>query len=326
MRLIMTLPVLAALTLGAVPVHATTYTAGEFVTFTAGAWGTPPDGFNAASLLNNNFGAVFPQIPQPSFGSGPYLAVGIVNSDALVGEADPFRPFSIILTDPQYFLETATTISGYPDYYMPGVPSRLGANYNDFTFGPVTTIPSQSPGGLLAADAVALTLNVDFSDDGLLAHPAAAAFGDLIFQNLGSLEGQKVSLPESGSGVTSFSSTLGSDVALLNGLSLREVLSITNIALSDEFFFHPDQDETIAGELSAFDLDYVLELANGAFDEGLLNIGAQDLALPQTGGGGDPSAPEASTWAMLLIGFAGLGLAGWRSSRHGQRGARDVQI
>ena len=123
MRLIMTLPVLAALTLGAVPVHATTYTAGEFVTFTAGAWVTPPDGFNAASLLNNNFGAVFPQISQPSFGSGPYLAVGIVNSDALVGEADPFRPFSNAPTDPQYFLETATTISGYPDYYMPGVPA-----------------------------------------------------------------------------------------------------------------------------------------------------------------------------------------------------------
>ena len=172
MRLIMTLPVLAALTLGAVPVHATTYTAGES-RYLHGRPGNAADGFNAASLLNNNFGAVFPQIPQPSFGSGPYLAVGIVNSDALVGEADPFRPFSMSLTDPAGFLETATTISGYPDYYMPGVPSRLGANYNDFTFGPVTTIPSQRPGGLLAADAVALTLNVDFSDDGLLAHPAA---------------------------------------------------------------------------------------------------------------------------------------------------------
>ena len=55
-----------------------------------------------------------------------------------------------------------------------------------------------------------------------------------------------------------------------------------------------------------------------------MNIGAQYLALPQTGGGGDPSAPEASTWAMLLIGFAGLGLAGWRSSRHGQQEERGM--
>jgi PEP-CTERM motif len=27
------------------------------------------------------------------------------------------------------------------------------------------------------------------------------------------------------------------------------------------------------------------------------------------------SAPEASTWAMMLIGFAGLGFAGWRVRR-----------
>jgi hypothetical protein len=28
-----------------------------------------------------------------------------------------------------------------------------------------------------------------------------------------------------------------------------------------------------------------------------------------------PAVPEASTWAMMLAGFAGLGLAGWRGSR-----------
>jgi hypothetical protein len=28
-----------------------------------------------------------------------------------------------------------------------------------------------------------------------------------------------------------------------------------------------------------------------------------------------PTVPEPSTWAMLLIGFAGLGLMGWRASR-----------
>ena len=31
--------------------------------------------------------------------------------------------------------------------------------------------------------------------------------------------------------------------------------------------------------------------------------------------GGTPTTPEASTWVMTLIGFAGLGLAGYRSSR-----------
>jgi hypothetical protein len=27
------------------------------------------------------------------------------------------------------------------------------------------------------------------------------------------------------------------------------------------------------------------------------------------------AVPEPSTWAMLLLGFAGLGLMGWRASR-----------
>jgi hypothetical protein len=30
------------------------------------------------------------------------------------------------------------------------------------------------------------------------------------------------------------------------------------------------------------------------------------------------SIPEASTWAMMLLGFAGLGFAGWRKAKNGQ--------
>jgi hypothetical protein len=35
-------------------------------------------------------------------------------------------------------------------------------------------------------------------------------------------------------------------------------------------------------------------------------------------GGTAPSVPEASTWAMLLLGFAGLGFAGYRHGRKGR--------
>jgi PEP-CTERM motif len=30
------------------------------------------------------------------------------------------------------------------------------------------------------------------------------------------------------------------------------------------------------------------------------------------------AAPEPSTWAMMLIGLAGLGFAGWRARAHGR--------
>jgi PEP-CTERM motif len=44
---------------------------------------------------------------------------------------------------------------------------------------------------------------------------------------------------------------------------------------------------------------------------------SMDFAAASPAGAG--ATPEPSTWAMILIGFAGLGLAGYRSSRNNQR-------
>jgi Laminin B (Domain IV)/PEP-CTERM motif len=49
------------------------------------------------------------------------------------------------------------------------------------------------------------------------------------------------------------------------------------------------------------------EFINGAEAEGLDNV---RVATDAT------STPEPSTWAMLLMGFAGLGFAGWRAQRN----------
>ena len=39
---------------------------------------------------------------------------------------------------------------------------------------------------------------------------------------------------------------------------------------------------------------------------------------PDTFVDGTPAVPELSTWAMMLIGFAGLGYAAWRGGRNGR--------
>ena len=57
---------------------------------------------------------------------------------------------------------------------------------------------------------------------------------------------------------------------------------------------------------------YIVPLANG-FDTSFTNVGlitSNAIINPTVGG-----VPEPSTWAMLGIGFAGLGLAGWKRSR-----------
>ncbi len=38
------------------------------------------------------------------------------------------------------------------------------------------------------------------------------------------------------------------------------------------------------------------------------------------------AAPEASTWAMMLIGFGGLGFAGYRASRSRAEGVRNLSL
>ncbi len=42
------------------------------------------------------------------------------------------------------------------------------------------------------------------------------------------------------------------------------------------------------------------------------------LLTPSAGPVSDVAAPELSTWAMLVVGFAGLGLAGYCSARKGE--------
>ena len=84
-----------------------------------------------------------------------------------------------------------------------------------------------------------------------------------------------------------------------------EVLDKTFGSLTDaESFFHDDVIDLGAGLGPNIDLTFGYTLtADGPGGFGF------DLAI-----GG--AVPESSTWAMMLIGFAGLGFLGWRGSRN----------
>jgi hypothetical protein len=88
--------------------------------------------------------------------------------------------------------------------------------------GPLTADlldPLTSASGFFGGEVVDATLNVDFSNAGLLAHPTGVTFGDLVFQNLGSLVG------------TPFVNTIDPEIADLDGLPIHEVLSEANLVL-----------------------------------------------------------------------------------------------
>jgi hypothetical protein len=266
MRLVRTFAGLAALALATLPAHATTFIAGQFVTFDQSVWGSAPDGFNAATLLENNFDTIFAP-------AGGFMEVGVPGA---AGSSLTFADADSVIA------------------YLPasGAPGPLTVDLLD---------PVSSISGVFGGEVVALTLNVLFSDAGLIAHPAGVPLGDLVFQDLDSLIGQPTGL---GGGL------FGPEIANLDGFTVRDVLLEANLRLGGE--------KSFANQFSPDELDAVLAFADTAFNEGLLNPGAQYLAPPLLdGGGGAPAAPELPTWAMGLIGFAGLGLAAWRASRRG---------
>ena len=260
-RGVRTLLALAALSAPlALPAHATTFTDNEFVTWSQGAWGDDPfcesgnpAECNISGLLENDFNSLF----APS----DLLELGVPGAGG----------FSMIF-------DSADAIIAY----LPasGVPDPLTADLLD---------PVHTASGALGGEVLTATLNVTFSDDGVLAHPSGVPFGDLVLQNLESLVGD----PSFGNGV-------GPEIAELDGTSVRDVLA--------------DANSLLGGAASPFtpqDMFVVLNDIDMSFNGGPAGEFAMEyLALPE-----GPAVPEPSTWAMMLVGLAGVGFASWRASR-----------
>jgi hypothetical protein len=165
--------------------------------------------------------------------------------------------------------------------YLPasGTPGPLTADLLD---------PVDTASGVLGGEVVTATLNVTFSDNDLLAHSPGIPFGDLVFQNLdlfNALEGPDV----------------GPEITELDGMSVREALSDANLVLGGG-----------ASPFTPVDMFELLNFTSRAFNgDGVEENADMFLALPSTA----PTVPEPSTWAMLLLGFAGFGFIRYRASR-----------
>jgi hypothetical protein len=153
------------------------------------------------------------------------------------------------------------------------------------TPGPLTVDlldPVDTPSGGLGGEVVAATLNVTFSDDNLLAHPPGVPFGDLVLQNLETLGG------------------VGPEIAELDGMSVRQVLADANPLLGGA-----------ASPFAPLDMFVLLNDIDRSFNGGPVTTFAMEhLAFPAT-----TPVPEPSTWAMMLLGFAGLGFLGYRRAQ-----------
>jgi hypothetical protein len=122
--------------------------------------------------------------------------------------------------------------------YIPasGVPAALTGNLLD---------PTSSPSGAFGGDVLALQLDADFSDAGLLQANSGLKFGDLTICNL--------------------TTVLGNDVSGANGMTVRQLLAEANTALG--------------GGTTALPIDSLDSLArslNSAFDGGTPSSFAQN--------------------------------------------------
>jgi hypothetical protein len=130
------------------------FVAGDFCTYTQGGWGSKPSGNNPGSILANNFSTVYPQ--GVSVG---YTGIG--------GKTKLFQG--------------ATNVESY----LPagGTANKLGTNYVN---------PRSTTSGIFGGQVLALQLNVDLNDDGII-DGTDGSIGDLRLCNTGtSLDGETI--------------------------------------------------------------------------------------------------------------------------------------
>jgi hypothetical protein len=223
---------------------ADSFSTGQFVTYTEGEWSS---GGVAAPLLAADYDSVY----QGTVGD---LIVGVTG------------------TPGQFFLELESSAAVLGLIPTSGQASALTTNLLD---------PTTSQTGVFGGDVVALALDVDFSNAGLLG-TSSTPFGDLVLVNFG-----PASSPNSVNPLTE-----------LNGLTVNQFLGLANTCLGGGSCpLGIDNTDQVALDLGA------------AFEGGTPSAFADDhLALPSSTT--TTPAPEPSSLVLLGAGLLSiLGLA-----------------
>jgi len=213
----------------------TIWSSGDVTTYNQAAW---PLLSASSTALTNNFSSVYAS----TFGVMEIGIPGPTGHSAVFSSSDAVT----------HFLPAT------------GTPAALDADLNN----PVTT-----SAGIFGGDVLALQLNVDFSDAGVLTGAAGVHFGDLMLYGLTG--------PVSG----------------LNGQMVRSFASIANTGLGGG----------ITG-YSLTDLDSLADEINAAFNDGTVTAFAQqhlEIASAPPG----TSVPEPGSAAMLVSGLVGWAAA-----------------